>query len=124
MFLFKNGLIEFVFGRVPVCGGLIIADRRGQVIEWVNRPSGFEVLLRLRPGCEFFIGGHPGFVGIALSRLAVGVHHDDRGKTGPVKVAVGSEVVAMEGVELRRPRLGDVDVAPLFPNDRPVFTFH
>ncbi len=118
MFLFKDGLIEFVFG------GFIIADRRGHGIEWLKRPSGFEVLFGPRPGCKFFIGSHPGFVGITLSRLAVGVRHDDRGKTGPVKVAVGSEVVAMEGVELRRPRLGDVDVAPLFPNDRPVFTFH
>ena len=41
-----------------------------------------------------------------------------------MKVDVRIEVVAMEGVELRRPLLGNVDVAQLFPNDRPVFTFH
>ena len=28
------------------------------------------------------------------------------------------------GVELGRPLLENVDVAQLFPNDRPVFTFH
>ncbi len=57
MFLFKDGLIAFVFGRVQVFGGPIITDGGGDVIEWLNCPSGFEVLLGLRPGCEFFIGG-------------------------------------------------------------------
>ncbi len=99
MFLFKDGLIAFVFG------GPIITDGGGEVIEWLNRPSGFEVLLGLRPGCEFFIGEHDRLIGIALSRLALGVNDDHREEAGPVKVAVGSEVVAMEGVELWRSRL-------------------
>ena len=106
MFLFKDALIEFKFGRVQLFGGLIIADRRGHVIELLKRPSWFEVLLGLRQGCEFIIGGQHGFVGITLSRLAFGVNHDDREKTGPVKVDVGIEVVAMEGVELGRQLLG------------------
>ncbi|PJA77836.1 MAG: hypothetical protein CO149_07335 [Nitrospirae bacterium CG_4_9_14_3_um_filter_51_5] len=41
-----------------------------------------------------------------------------------MNVAGGIEVVAMEGIELWRPLLGDVDVAQWLPNDRPVLTFH
>jgi len=48
MFLFKDALIELKFGRVQLFGGLMIADRRGHVIELLKRPSWFEVLLGLR----------------------------------------------------------------------------
>ncbi len=47
MFLIKDGLIEFVFGRVQVFGGLIITDCGGNVIELLKRPSWLEVLRRL-----------------------------------------------------------------------------
>ena len=56
--------------------------------------------------------------------LALGVNDDHRKKAGPVKVDVRIEVVAMEGVELWCPLLGNVNVTQLLPNDRPVLTFH
>jgi len=108
MFLFNDAVTEVEFGRVQWFGGLIIAARRSHGLEWLKRPSGFEVLGRLRPCWEFLIGGQHGFVGITLPRLACGVKHDDRKKTGPVKVDGGIEVVAMEGVELGGPLLGEM----------------
>ncbi len=47
MLLFKDGLIEFMFGRFQVFGGLIITDCDGNVIELLKRPSWLEVLRRL-----------------------------------------------------------------------------
>ena len=45
MLLFKDGLIECVFGRVQVFGGLILTDCGGDVIELLKCPSWFEGVL-------------------------------------------------------------------------------
>ena len=45
MLLIKDGLIECVFGRVQVFGGLMITDGGGDGLELRQRPSWLEVLL-------------------------------------------------------------------------------
>ena len=42
MVLFKDGLIECVFGRIQVFGGLMIADYRGDGLVLVQPPSWLE----------------------------------------------------------------------------------
>ena len=117
-------LIECEFGRIQVFGGLLIADYGGDVIELLQRPSWLEVLFGLGQGFQFVIGGHHGLIGVPLPRFPLGVDHHHREKAGPVKVDVRIEVVAREDVELWCPLLGDVDIAQLLPNDRPIFAFH
>jgi len=106
MFLFNDGLREVECGRVQVFGGVMIADRRGDVIEWLKRPSWLEVLLGVRPCCECVLGGHHGLVRVTLPYLALGVRARHREKAGPVNVAGRIQVVAMKGLERWRPRLG------------------
>ncbi len=45
MLLFKDTLIQCVFGRVQVLGGLIVTDGGGDGLELRQRPSWLEVLL-------------------------------------------------------------------------------
>ena len=124
MLLFKDGLIECVFGHLQLFRGLIVTDGGGDGLKLLQCPFWLQVLLGLGQGGELLIGRHHGRIRVSLPELALSINDGHWEKTGPVKVNIWIKVVTMEGVELRGPLLGNVDVAQLLANDRPVLTFH
>jgi hypothetical protein len=108
---------------VEALRGLIIAHGASLCIELQEGDTGFEELLGLVQGFEFFVGRHHQFVGIALALAALGVGDGFGEQAGAVEIDVGVKVVAAKRIDQIGEALRDMAVAEVFAHDSPVLGF-
>ena len=103
-------------GGVDGGGGVEVADREGEGVEFGAGDAGLEEALGVVERLELVVGRGDVGVGVALGRPAVVADGLDGKVTGPVVVEERRQHVVREVVDARRVAPGDVGVAEMAPD--------
>src|SRR5271156_7220635 len=117
---------ELAFSFLHLPGRLGVADLVGDLIQGLDAESRFKIALRTRhsagklPQCLPRRGVTPVYIFL----FAALVHDPFWLSTGTMKIQIGVEAALVEPDDLFRVRRGDIAVAHVLADHRPVFGFH